>query len=60
MPKNFSDEEDEKLVHLVEQRPILFDVKNENYKNAQKRKDTWIEIGVEMGKAGKCYFRCDS
>lgn len=53
MATKFTALDDEKLIDLVEERKMLYDVTNEAYKNAQLRKDAWIKIGNELQKPGE-------
>ncbi|KAL1516655.1 hypothetical protein ABEB36_000538 [Hypothenemus hampei] len=43
----------EKLIHAVKNYPILYDVSNEEYKNAKMKKQVWNQIGEELGDDGE-------
>lgn len=45
---------DELLIELVRNRPVLYDLKDRNYLNADCKKRMWQEIGKEMNMDGKC------
>ena len=52
-----SDADTEKLIHLVERRPYLYDVKDKRYKDAVMAKNAWQAIGAEVGIAGETINR---
>lgn len=44
----------EKLIELVKNYVFLYDTENEDYKNVNKKNDTWELIAMEVGiKDGK-------
>ncbi|XP_050296344.1 uncharacterized protein LOC126736158 [Anthonomus grandis grandis] len=46
--------ETEKLIELVRERRLLYDLSNNDYKNREKKSEAWAEIAREMGiKDGK-------
>lgn len=51
--ENFSAEEDEILITLVSQYPLLYDLSEEDYRNTRKKDKTWSEIGLKLNKSGK-------
>lgn len=52
MATNFSLEDDAKLIDMVQEREHLYNISDENYKNFQMRKDSWIDISKMIGKPG--------
>lgn len=56
MPLNavgWTNEEDEKLVQLVEPRAFLYNIKDPSRKNILIRESTWKEIAQSLSKPGK-------
>ncbi len=43
----------DKLIHLVEEHPSLYDPKRTDYMDRDLRDNTWRSIGEEMEKSGK-------
>ena len=43
----------EKLIQLVKNYRILYDLSHENYKNVKKKDKIWDEIGKELNECGK-------
>ncbi|XP_032521672.2 uncharacterized protein LOC116773343 [Danaus plexippus] len=39
----------EKLIELVKERSLLYDLSNIDYKNRDKKAEAWLEIATEMG-----------
>lgn len=39
----------EKLIELVRERSLLYDLSNIDYKNRDKKAEAWLEIATEMG-----------
>lgn len=48
----YSQDVEEKLIGLVQERPPLFDKKNSSYKNRHTRDVKWEEIGKILGITG--------
>lgn len=51
----FTTEDDELLISLVSEHPLLYDLNDGEYKNSKKKDKTWNEISMELNKKGK-YF----
>lgn len=51
--ESFNAEEDEILITLVSQYPLLYDLSVEDYRNTRKKDKTWSEIGVKLNISGK-------
>lgn len=52
-----SDEETMEFIRLVEERPVLWNRKNYNYKNSNKQLDAWIEISQVMNIPRSCLIQ---
>lgn len=51
--KMFQDDEGElKLIHLVQDNPIVYDGSRTDFKNTVKKEDTWNKIADTMGESG--------
>lgn len=49
----------EKLIELVRERRLLYDLSDNDYKNRDKKAEAWLQIAREMGtEDGKCMIRC--
>lgn len=49
----FQDDEGElKLIHLVQDNPIVYDGSRTDFKNTVKKEDTWNKIADTMGESG--------
>ena len=44
---------DEKLIHLFEQNPCLYDKKQKSYKDVVLKENVWASIAQEMNCDGK-------
>lgn len=42
-------ENTEKLIELVRERSLLYDLSDAEYKNRDKKAEAWLEIATEMG-----------
>lgn len=52
---SFTSPEVEKLTHLVQANPVLYNILDENYKNISLRDNIWKEISLEIEESGKAY-----
>ena len=43
----------EKLIELVREHRVLYDLSHEDYKNIYKKDKVWNEIGEEIGEDGE-------
>lgn len=48
----FTAEEDEVLIDMVAEHPILYDLRLESYKDAQKKQNVWKDIAGILKKSG--------
>lgn len=49
----FSTSDDDKLIELVRNHELIYNLSDENYKNFQMRKHVWEIIARELGRTGK-------
>jgi hypothetical protein len=45
--------ETELLIETVKKHPMLYDIRNEDYRNVRKKDQLWDEIGKELHVHGK-------
>lgn len=43
----------EKIIKVVRNYPIIYDLSHEDYKNIRKKDKIWSKIGEEIGENGK-------
>lgn len=53
---NFSAENDEKLIELVQQNPPIYDTSLDSYKNGVIRENIWKDVGKALNKSGEYLF----
>lgn len=53
----FTAEEDEILITLVSQYPLLYNLNLEDYKNNRKKDNVWSEIGEKLNKTSKYLYQ---
>lgn len=46
----------ERIIEIVRNYPILYDLSHEDYKNVKKKDRTWSEIGKQLNASGKYQF----
>jgi len=51
--KVFSPVNDEKLIELVRNHPVLYKLSQKNYKDNNIKENVWKEISIAIGKNGK-------
>lgn len=51
---NFTPEEDEKLVEAISPHPLIYDLRNPQYKDQRAKDNVWVVISEEVGRSGKC------
>jgi len=51
--KVFSAENDEKLIEMVRDCPVLYKLSEKNYKDNNIKENVWKEISIAIGKNGK-------
>lgn len=49
----FTKEEEEQIIDFVKQNPLLYDLRNPNYKNRTSRDKLWNDIATSLNKSGK-------
>lgn len=47
-PRMWSDERDEELINIITEYPWLYQVGHESYKNAQMKRNSWVQIASRM------------
>jgi len=51
--KLFTQENDELLIALVRDHPVLYKLKDKNYRDNNIKDNVWKEISFSIGKSGK-------
>jgi len=51
--KLFTPENDEQLIALVRDHPVLYKLKDKNYRDNNIKDNVWKEISFSIGKSGK-------
>ena len=51
---NFKSDETEKLISLVKERDVLYNLSHPNYHNKDIKENNWAEISKTMKLSGEC------
>jgi len=51
--KLFTPENDELLISLIREHPVLYKLSDKNYKDNNIKENVWKEISFGIGKSGK-------